>query len=167
MEKCEHCPLKRFEETKNINCIALKHIRYCTLAAEGSSHNEAILRKSAKSMGDEVLPSLLERAKNGTVALLKIGAQTLKGGTIIVPPDVKQSRIDICYGCEHYMAHSDSCGKCGCLITNGLNGLVAKTDVSTEKCPEGKWGEYNEPHVTMHVSTSSSTQKSGGCGCGS
>lgn len=169
MEKCPHCPLLRFEETKDLNCVSLKHPRYCELSKESAAYDEAILRKSAKSMGDEVIPSLLERARNASVALLKIGAQTLKGRTVLVPPEVKQARVDKCYGCvKHYNAQSDTCShpSCGCYITkNPIEGLLAKTDVATEKCPIGEWGEYNEPSVTMHIASTTS-QPSSGCGCG-
>ena len=164
MEKCESCPLKRFSETKNLTCISVRHPRYCTLSSQGSSHDEAILRKSAKSLKEEEIPGLLARLKNASVALLNVANHARKGEKIIVPPEVKQSRLDICYQCDHYMANLDKCGKCGCALTDGLaDGIPPKTAVASESCPEGYWSQWQEPQIALKAIGGSS--KSSGCGC--
>lgn len=45
-----------------------------------------------------------------------------------------QRRADICKGCEHYLAETKVCNKCGCW-------LKAKVWLPFATCPEGKWNE--------------------------
>lgn len=53
------------------------------------------------------------------------------GYQILAPPAAVKRRDEICKGCDYY--NDGICGACGCL-------LVAKSILSTEKCPKGKWG---------------------------
>ena len=42
------------------------------------------------------------------------------------------SRLETCESCEHFMAQSARCGKCGCLMEH-------KAKMKTSDCPIGKW----------------------------
>lgn len=54
---------------------------------------------------------------------------------VIHDQEVINNRRSICNECEYRLG--TNCLKCGCLI-------FAKTKISTQRCPVGKWGkEYN------------------------
>ena len=64
-----------------------------------------------------------------------------------VPANVKEERISICQGCEHYNSATTRCNECGCFIN-------IKADWASEKCPIDKWDMWT-------------SGQSGGCGgCG-
>jgi len=85
-------------------------------------------------------PPRIEQAKqlaNRVAALIQMG---MKGEDVIVPKEIKEERMDICKKCEYlYESKSsdnfDRCIACGCL-------LKVKTQISVEKCPKDKWGQY-------------------------
>ena len=50
-----------------------------------------------------------------------------------VPPDVQDTRLSFCNTCEFLVPDSRQCVKCTCFVD-------VKTLLSTESCPERKWG---------------------------
>lgn len=69
----------------------------------------------------------LENFKN---ASKRIAIAAIKGDEVLVTPDVKRYRLDICKPCEHNK--NNQCQICECLV-------IAKTILATENCPKGKW----------------------------
>ena len=71
----------------------------------------------------------------------KTGIDLLKAGRDIalrkfVPEEVKQNRLEICHGCEHWNKVNNQCKECGCQMR-------VKTSLSSSHCPLNKWG----PHI--------------------
>jgi hypothetical protein len=56
-----------------------------------------------------------------------------------VPLEVHEDRLHICANCE--FKKDEKCGVCGCF-------LKPKTSWITEKCPLGKWSEYDPTRLT-------------------
>jgi hypothetical protein len=46
--------------------------------------------------------------------------------------ELKQFRMDICKGCEHFRKTNQTCRKCGCFMS-------LKTTLKAAKCPVDKW----------------------------
>jgi len=46
--------------------------------------------------------------------------------------EVAKERLEICYGCEHFIQLSKQCKKCGCFMR-------LKTKLKEATCPIGKW----------------------------
>jgi len=78
------------------------------------------------------MPSMIEQAKNLTVATIKVGKALYNGDDVLVSDKVKTERQKICDTCEFYEAQSKRCSKCGCATEYKLG-------LATEECPEGKW----------------------------
>ena len=76
------------------------------------------------------LPSLWQQAKN----FAKASVDHVKGGMHEVSPEVKQARLDTCYGCEFYIKDSGRCAACGCFLQTKARWLA-------NSCPKGKWIE--------------------------
>tara|TARA_Y100000310_G_C20516496_1_gene731450 strand:+ start:374 stop:805 length:432 start_codon:yes stop_codon:yes gene_type:complete len=88
-------------------------------------------------------PSFLEMAKNAGTSMVNHAMNSFQS----VPANVKEERISICQGCEHYNSESTRCNECGCFIN-------IKADWASEKCPIDKWDMWTGG-------------QSGGCGgCG-
>tara|TARA_R100001198_G_C5132293_1_gene149990 strand:- start:65 stop:343 length:279 start_codon:yes stop_codon:yes gene_type:complete len=71
----------------------------------------------------------------------KTGIDLMKAGRDIamkrfVPEKIKQERMEICQGCEHWSKESNRCRECGCQMR-------VKTSLTSSKCPLNKWG----PHI--------------------
>lgn len=49
-----------------------------------------------------------------------------------VGEELKNERLEICKGCEHFIKLTQSCSKCGCFMS-------AKTTLPNAECPVGKW----------------------------
>jgi len=88
------------------------------------------------------MPSFLEMAKNAGASMVNHAMNSFQS----VPANVKEERIKICEGCEHYNSENTRCDECGCFIN-------IKAGWASEKCPIDKWGMW--------------TKGQGGCGgCG-
>lgn len=46
--------------------------------------------------------------------------------------EVKQKRLELCKGCEHFIKLTHQCTKCGCFMDQ-------KTKLRSATCPIGKW----------------------------
>lgn len=46
--------------------------------------------------------------------------------------EVKEKRLEICRGCEHFIKITHQCKKCGCFMDQ-------KTKIRAATCPVGKW----------------------------
>ena len=88
-------------------------------------------------------PSFFQMAKNAGTSMVNHAMNSFQS----VPANVKEERISICEGCEHYNPETTRCNECGCFIN-------IKADWASEKCPIDKWGMWTNG-------------QSGGCGgCG-
>jgi hypothetical protein len=92
-------------------------------------------------------PNLAQKAAN----LAKASAKHVSNGMKSVTAQTKSNRLAICNSCPHKIGTEDNptCAKCGCF-------LKIKTGWASESCPIGKWT----------TGESSTSKKSGGCGCG-
>jgi hypothetical protein len=74
----------------------------------------------------------------------KTGIDLMKAGRDIamrkfVPDDIRNERLSICQGCEHWSKQSNRCTECGCQMR-------VKSSLSSSKCPINKWGPYIAKH---------------------
>ena len=51
---------------------------------------------------------------------------------LILTPDEKNARMDICNSCEFLFKPTSTCKKCGCFMTT-------KTAIASANCPINKW----------------------------
>ncbi len=56
----------------------------------------------------------------------------LINGSPRVEKDIKETRLDICKGCDWFRPKTQTCKKCGCF-------MAAKSMLANAKCPIGKW----------------------------
>jgi hypothetical protein len=82
-------------------------------------------------------PSLSKQAKNLTQFASSIAQNAMNSGTLFVPQDVKQERLNICYDCEHYDPDQKRCKQCGCFLEH-------KTKFATGSCPINKWEKFED-----------------------
>jgi len=88
-------------------------------------------------------PSFFQMTKNAGASMMNHAMNSFQS----VPANVKEERISICEGCEHYNSETTRCDECGCFIN-------IKADWASEKCPIDKWDMWTDG-------------PSGGCGgCG-
>jgi len=59
-----------------------------------------------------------------------------QGKPILVPDDIKESRLSTCQSCEKFLPETYRCAECGCFMN-------AKTAFAPSSCPLGKWGKYH------------------------
>jgi hypothetical protein len=52
--------------------------------------------------------------------------------TQYVSDKIRDTRMNLCLGCEHLIKLTTQCKKCGCFMT-------AKTKLENAVCPIGKW----------------------------
>lgn len=72
---------------------------------------------------------------NFLVALGRVLRQVfLRGEPFAVPTEVQDDRLAHCNTCEFLVPDSRQCVKCTCFVD-------IKTLLSTESCPEKKWGK--------------------------
>jgi hypothetical protein len=92
-------------------------------------------------------PSLAQKAAN----FAKASAKHVSNGMKSVTAQTKSNRLAICNSCPFKAGAEDNptCNKCGCFLN-------IKTGWASESCPIGKWA----------TGESSTSKKSGGCGCG-
>ena len=87
------------------------------------------------------MPSVFSMATSLAVAASAAAVRSVSGGTVKASPEVKNSRMAICLGCEFMSISSDKtahrCSECGCWLDGGV---LCKTCIATESCPKGKWG---------------------------
>ena len=102
---------------------------------------EEIMPEPLKDNGGT--PSFLQMARNAGASVVNHAMNSFQS----VPANVKEERISIGQGCEHYNSETTRCNECGCFIN-------IKADWASEKCPIGKWDMWT-------------SGQSGGCGgCG-
>ena len=100
------------------------------------------VRQEANKNTNE-MPSFFQMAKNAGASMVNHAMNSFQS----VPANVKEARINICEGCEHYDSETTRCDECGCFIN-------IKADWASEKCPIDKWDMWTDG-------------PSGGCGgCG-
>jgi len=81
-------------------------------------------------MNDE--PSLPDQAKNITKTAYDIVKGFVFNGMLIVPPEVKKARIDICRECNRFDEDRHLCRECGCFLVN-------KVRFTASSCPLQYW----------------------------
>ena len=79
-------------------------------------------------------PSLLQKAKNLTGAVINEAVAVAKGAPPVTPGE-KAARLAICAGCPSFIEATtgNRCAQCGCFLS-------AKTSFRSSTCPAGKWG---------------------------
>ncbi len=104
-------------------------------------------KRTRQIQQEQSTPSLAQKAAN----FAKASAKHVSNGMKSVTAQTKSNRLAICNSCPHKVGTEDNptCAKCGCF-------LKIKTGWASEVCPIGKWT----------TGESSTSQKSGGCGCG-
>jgi len=68
--------------------------------------------------------------RNAVAAAVRVAYTAIKGDQLLVDPATKKKRFSICEGCEY--RDGIQCSICECLVR-------AKTMLTTETCPKGKW----------------------------
>jgi len=121
------------------NCTLADHSPthfICTVCNRTLPHHghprERCLRYCRGAAGSEQraqMPGLLSRA----ASLGKAVTRHVAGGAQLLPDDVRQQRLEICYGCPQYQ--DKSCRICGCQMT-------LKAGMATEDCPAKKWPRW-------------------------
>lgn len=74
------------------------------------------------------LPSKFQMAAN----LVQATIEHAKTGFANVDNTTQEGRLEICKGCEFYLAAQDRCSKCGCYVQS-------KSAWKSSHCPIGKW----------------------------
>jgi hypothetical protein len=74
--------------------------------------------------------SILERAKNLSVAVKDVAVDAAKRKKVMTKKDEATKRLDMCRSCKFY--NKGICGKCGCV-------MAVKTKIKESRCPVGKW----------------------------
>lgn len=82
-------------------------------------------------------PSLTEQGKNLASFSFEIVKKALRGEALIVSPEIKEQRMEICKKCDQYDAEQVRCIHCGCM-------LEYKTGFALDSCPLEKWKESDE-----------------------
>ena len=81
--------------------------------------------------------TIIDKAGNFISASGKIVQAFSQGKEVITNDEVTEYRLKKCASCEFASKNYTWCGLCGCYIK-------AKTRVTTESCPAGKWGPIVE-----------------------
>lgn len=90
--------------------------------------------KVASEFEDTKFPSALAMLKSlGQAATDQVKHQVKKGNKGIATKEEQARRIEICKGCNLYIASRHRCKKCGCR-------LAAKIRGAGQRCPINKWG---------------------------
>ncbi len=77
--------------------------------------------------GFRMIPTAIKAAGTFALALL------FRGRRSVAPREVAFKRLSVCWECPSMDRESKQCLKCLCY-------LPLKVSLTTEKCPEGKWG---------------------------
>jgi hypothetical protein len=77
-------------------------------------------------------PGLATMARNVSDSIIRNVGSVLEGNNLKVSDTQKQSRLNICNECSFFDKEQQRCKKCGCY-------MAAKTMLTAEKCPIGKW----------------------------
>lgn len=74
---------------------------------------------------------VLRMTTNATKAAGRVIAAAVSGRRVLVAPEVRERRLDVCRACDENPR--GRCMKCLCIVSR-------KTRLATESCPMGKWG---------------------------
>lgn len=107
--KCASCPFRQQENTVEL---------------EAPKPPELIEKKTSKV----VMPSIIQQASNFGTAIFKAATT----GFATVDNETQEKRLEICRGCEFFLAKESRCSKCGCF-------MQLKSKLESGSCPEGKW----------------------------
>lgn len=80
------------------------------------------------------VPPLYRRAWS----FLKAWTLHIVAGRPATPAHLRDLRLKICQGCEHY--DGTLCRKCGCGIKSREAWMTDKLSMAGQSCPVGKWG---------------------------
>lgn len=151
MSRCDHCPLNKIKDAKDIPCISSYHAKYCKLSSGNSDYDKIIYEKSVARAAQQ-MPSWLEVAKNAGVATIRSVERIASKKPLFARPETIVARLEVCRQCDQYEPGSGRCFECGCVLEpdKTVLGLPAKTQLASEQCPRGHW----------------SMEKAGGGGCG-
>jgi len=112
-----------------VNCGGTKgQYEQCPSDTEGNPI-EPLVQESVPRQHEA--PSFFQMAKNAGTSMVNHAMNSFQS----VPANVKEERISICEGCEHYDSETTRCDECGCFIN-------IKADWASEKCPIDKWGMW-------------------------
>ena len=84
-----------------------------------------------ETINDELEPSFLEKAKSAASAVIS----HVETGLTKVSTEVQKERLAKCGPCR--FRKGANCQKCGCI-------LALKTEMSSQSCPIGEWGQETE-----------------------
>ena len=125
------------------NCGATIESPYPTSSFSMECSYDPEQEESMPEENNSSMPSFFQMARNAGASMVNHAMNSFQS----VPANVKEERIKICEGCEHYNSESTRCDECGCFIN-------IKAGWASEKCPIDKWDMWMDG-------------PSGGCGgCG-
>jgi len=75
-------------------------------------------------------PSAIRVAKNAARAAGRAAVRIVSTEKLFVSKEQRSERLDVCNQCEEL--ENGRCSECGCFV-------VAKSWLTTEDCPTGKW----------------------------
>lgn len=80
----------------------------------------------------DLLKEGIKITKNASSFAAKLPSELVSGKKIISPAELSAERLNICKNCQSLDKKYIRCLECGCF-------LLAKTKISFEECPLGKW----------------------------
>lgn len=101
------------------------------------------------------MPGIVDMMASATQAAITYA----KTGT--TTPEIRESRLGICRGCEHFIPGTSRCDICKCF-------MKVKTWIAGVSCPDDppRWGPAGDTAAAAGESPTNLPQASQGCGCG-
>lgn len=84
---------------------------------------------------NEEVKELVQRIHGIRELAMQSFVNAFQGKPIVVPDDIKSSRMSTCRSCEKFLPETSRCAECGCFMN-------AKTSFAPSSCPLGKWASY-------------------------
>ena len=117
-----------------INCGGAKgQYERCPSSTDDEDETKSTSVRQEANKNTNEMPSFFQMAKNAGASMVNHAMNSFQS----VPANVKEERISICEGCEHYDSETTRCDECGCFIN-------IKADWASEKCPIDKWDMWTD-----------------------
>lgn len=85
---------------------------------------------------EKEMPSTYNQLKGFILSAKDVLGAALTGNGVLVEESIRDSRLEICRGCEFFETKSERCTQCGCFMN-------AKSMFKQTHCPVGKWDSVN------------------------
>ena len=90
------------------------------------------MKEIPKYIDPKQYPDFWEQMNNFKEFVKEVGQDAVKGNSILVSEEKKNSRIEICNQCSQFNKSSKKCYVCGCFMEH-------KVKFQSAKCPVSKW----------------------------